>query len=205
MAIVWTVTYLILGSCAWVMLQSSEEDAYEEEKAALETRLTAWKSTGASPFTAPRGEEDCLVVLASGLGKNKLLRELLELPEAQRNEEILLLAAHAAVENGQKRSLMLLLEHGIHADSTAGGASLLCTAVIHGRHDIAGLLLKNGASPNSPDAEGIPPIMHAVINDDLPTARLLMQHGADASQKAPDGRDAHSCSRSEEMDTVLKG
>lgn len=203
MGVVWSAAYLILSSCAWVMLQSPESDVYEEEKAALQQRLTEWKELGNSPFTSPRQEQDCLVVLAAGLGKNKLLRELLELPEARQNSGLLQLAARAAVENGQKRALLLLLEHGVSVDSAAGGGSLLSSAVINGRRDIAELLLKGGAQPNAPDAERIPPIMHAVINEDLPTARLLMQYGADAARKAPDGRDAHSCSRSEEMDGIL--
>ncbi len=204
MGIVWAAAYLILSTCAWVMLQSPASDVYEEEKAALQLRLTEWKELGKSPFTSPQREQDCLVVLAAGLGKNKLLRELLELPEARQNAALLQLAAQAAVENGQKRALQLLLEHGVSADSFTEGASLLSTAVINGRRDMAELLLKGGAQPNAPDAEGIPPIMHAVINEDLSTARLLMQHGADAARKAPDGRDAHSCSRSEEMDAILR-
>ncbi len=203
MGVVWSAAYLILSSCAWVMLQSPESDVYEEEKAALQQRLTEWKELGNSPFTSPRQEQECLVVLAAGLGKNKLLRELLELPEARQNTGQLQLAARAAAENGQKRALQLLLEHGVSADSFAEGASLLSIAVINGRRDIAELLLKAGAQTNAPDAEGIPPIMHAVINEDLPTARLLMQYGADAARKAPDGRDARSCSRSEEMDEIL--
>lgn len=203
MGVVWAAAYLILSSCAWVMLQSPQSDIYEEEKEALQLRLTEWKELGYSPFASPQQEQDCLVVLAAGLGKGKLLRELLKLPEAQQNIGVLQLAAATAVENGQKHSLQLLLDFGVSADSSAQGSSLISTAVINGRHDIAELLLMAGAQPDSPDAEGIPPIMHAVINNDLPTARLLMQYGADASRKAPNGRGAHSCSRSEEMDAIL--
>ena len=202
--VVWTVAYLILGSCAWVMLQTPATDVYEEEKNELAAQLSEWKELGKSPFASAQQERDCLVVLAAGLGKNKLLRELLALPDAGQNITVLQQAARAAVENGQRRSLQLLLEKGVSADAAVAGASLLSGAVIHGQREIVRLLLERGATPDRPDAEGVPPIMHAVINDDLPTARLLMQHGANPAAKAPDGRDAHSCSRTAEMDAVLK-
>ena len=204
MGVVWSVAYLILGACAWVMLQAPESDVYEEEKTALKARLADWKEQGASPFASAPQEQDCLVVLAAGLGKNKLLRELLALPDAAQNRDVLQKAARAAVENGRRKSLQLLLDFGVPADAVVEGDSLLSAAAVNGYRDIVALLLERGANPDRPDADGIPPIMHAVINDDLPAARVLMQGGANPSAKAPDGRDAHSCSRTAEMDDILR-
>ena len=204
MGVVWSVAYLILSACAWVMLNSPESDVYEEEKFALKAQLAAWKEQGKSPFASAQQEQDCLLVLAAGLGKNQLLRELLALPEAGQNSEALQQAALAAVENGRRKSLQLLLEGGVSADARVAGGSLLCAAAVNSHRDIAALLLERGANPNAADADGVSPIMHAVINDDLPMARVLMQAGANPAAKAPDGRDAFSCSRTAEMDEVLQ-
>lgn len=204
MGVVWSVAYLILSACSWVMLYAPETDVYAEEKSALKAQLSAWKELGASPFASAQQERDCLLVLAAGLGKNQLLRELLALPEAAQNMDVLQRAAHAAVENGRRKSLQLLLEAGVSADARVVGVSLLCSAAVNGHRDMALLLLERGANPNGADADGIPPIMHAVINDDLPMARILMQAGANPAAKAPDGRDAHSCSRTAEMDDILQ-
>lgn len=204
MGVVWSVACLILSACAWVMLNAPESDVYEEEKSALKAQLAAWKDRGASPFATAQQEQDCLLVLAAGLGKNQLLRELLALPEAGQNGDVLLQAAHAAVENGRRKSLQLLLEAGVPAHGMVAGASLLSTAAVNGHRDIAALLLERGANPNGADADGVSPIIHAVINDDLPMARVLMQAGANPAAKAPDGRDAYSCSRTAEMDEVLQ-
>ena len=204
MGVVWSVAYLILSACAWVMLHAPETDVYEEEKAALKAQLAAWKEQGKSPFVSVQQEQDCLLVLAAGLGKNQLLRELLALPEAAPNKEVLQKAARAAVENGRRKSLQLLLDAGVSADAVVEGGSLLSAAAVNGQRDMAALLLERGAKPDRADADGVSPIMHAVINDDLPMARLLMQAGANPAAKAPDGRDAYSCSRTAEMDEVLQ-
>ena len=45
--------------------------------------------------------------------------------------------------------------------------------------------------------------MHAVIDNNRTVARLLIENGADPTLKDWSGRDAISCSRSEEMDEVL--
>lgn len=204
MGVVWTAAYLILGSCAWVMQQTPATDVYEEEKEALTEQLREWKEKGKSPFSSAQQEQDCLVVLAAGLGRHKLLSDLLALPEAARNIALLEQAARTAVENGQRRTLLLLLEKGVSTDAMPDGGSLLSAAVIQGQRKMVSLLLECGANADRTDADGVPPIMHAVINDDLPTARLLMQHGANPGIMPPDGRNAFSCSRTEEMDAVLK-
>lgn len=204
MGVVWSVAYLILSACAWVMLYASETDVYEEEKSALKVQLAAWKEQGVSPFASAQQEQDCLLVLAAGLGKNQLVRELLALPEAEQNKEMLQKAAHAAVENGRRKSLQLLLDAGVSADTVVEGGSLLSAASVNGQREVAALLLERGANPDRADADGIPPIVHAVINDDLPMARMLMQAGANPAAKSPDGRDAYSCSRTAEMDEVLQ-
>lgn len=203
MVCVWSVAYLILGSCAWVMYTAPETDCLEEEKAAFAEQLKGWRETGLSPFVSADRERDCLVVLAAGLGKHQLLHELLLLPEAAGNMSALQLAARSAVENNRLRSLRLLLEHGVSADAVVQGTPLLGTAVIHGCQDSVQFLLEQGANPNLPDADGVPLIMHAVINDDLVTAQLLMRYGVNPLAKDADGRDAPSCSRTAEMDAVL--
>lgn len=204
MCVVWSVAYLILSGCAWVMWNSPDDDIYAEDKEALTTQLKSWKESGLSPFASPQEEQECLMVLAAGLGKNRLLRELLALQDSAK-QEVINRAAAAATENGRKKSLQLLLDAGVNPDTKEEKGSLISLAAINSRRDIAALLLERKANPNLPDAEGIPPIMHAVINEDLPMVKLLISYGAQPSAQAPDGRDAFSCSRSEEMDAALNG
>lgn len=204
MSVVWSVVYLILAGCAWVLVSSPQEDVYAEERESLNRQLNSWKEQGQSPFATAQQEQQCLLILAAGLGKNHLLRELLALPDAGNHPEVLQAAAAAAAGNGRKKALQQLLEAGVDVNTRVAGTSLLCTAVVNGCPDNAELLLTLGASPHPADAEGVSPIMHAVINEDLSMARLLMKHGADPTQKNADGRDAFSYSRTEEMDAVLQ-
>lgn len=204
MSAVWTVVYLILSACGFILLNTPTDDIYAEDKAALSEQLKGWKEAGKSPFANEREEQECLIVLAAGLGKNHLLRQLLELPEAAKNADVLAKAAKAAAENKQKKALSLLLEAGVPVDAVSDGSSLLCTAVVNGNRDIVKFLLEKGANATLPDADGVSPIMHAVINDDLTSAGALMKHGANPAAKAKDGRDAFSCSRTAEMDEVLQ-
>lgn len=203
MSVIWSAAYLILGSCAWVMLQTPVQDEYEDEKKAFQYCLQEWKNHGKSPFDAVLQERECLVVLAAGLGKQKLLTELLALPEARQNAAVLQQAAAAAVENGKLQTLRLLLQNGVSADAVVDGTSLLSVAVIQSRREVVEYLLECGAKADCTDADGISAVMHAVINDDLPSVRLLMRHGANPAAQAPDGRDAYSCSRTAEMDAAL--
>ena len=65
----------------------------------------------------------------------------------------------------------------------------LTGAAMSGDLAVARLLLKKGASPNSPDELGYTPLMHAVLTESssLELVRLLLEHGADAKAKAKDG------------------
>lgn len=205
MSAVWCAVFLILTACAWVMFSAADDDIYAEERAAYNNRLREWKELGQYPFTSPQQEQECLLVLAAGLGKHRVLRELLDSPEVAQHSDVLQQAAMTAAGNGQTKALYLLLNAGVDANTTFHGTSLICAATIHGNLDTVKLLLQRAANPNIGDTEGISPIMHAVINEDIRMVRMLMQHGANPAQKAADGRDAHSCSKSEEMDTALQG
>ena len=53
------------------------------------------------------------------------------------------------------------------------------------------------------DENGVPAIMHAVIDNNRAIARLLMKNGANPKLQDRTGRDAASCSRTSEMDDIL--
>jgi uncharacterized protein len=52
------------------------------------------------------------------------------------------------------------------------------------------LLLEAGADPNARQQGGFVPLHEAAHTDDVDMARLLLDHGADPSLAADDGRDA---------------
>jgi ankyrin repeat protein len=112
-------------------------------------------------------------------------------------------AARRAAENGRVDVLKLLLERGTPVNAIAGSTTLLCAAAQNGRRKAVELLLQSGADANLADAEGTPPLIHAVLAESAPVVKLLMQAGADATRTDAQGRSAADYSRSEQMDSLL--
>lgn len=198
MCVVWSVVYLILGSCVWVM--SGQETAPDEELLELR-QLEADVQQGRSPFAVDENG-DCLFIVAASLGKERLVKNLLtagERPPALLVSE----GARRAAENDRVAVLRLLLGAGVEVNAPVAGTTLLCSAAQNGRIDSTKLLLKVGADVNMPDAEGTPPLIHAVIADAAPLVNILMRAGANVSLKDAAGRDAASYSRSDKVDAAL--
>ena len=111
----------------------------------------------------------------------------------------------SAAENGRHEMLNILAtqKSGFNFDTIIDGRTPLIGAVINDKAKCVELLLKLKANPNAADESGVSPLMHAVINSNRRIAALLIKHGANPYQKDSTGRDAISCSRSEEMDQIL--
>lgn len=205
MSVVWSVTYLIFCSCAWVCLR--QEKDLKEEIAAYNELNARWHNEGADPFTLVDKDGRSLLELASILGKKTAVRGLLAQPEAAKAPEIILRAAISAAENGRHDLLRILTQQkeGYDFDRISNGSTALIAAVLNNKKKCVESLLELNANPDMCDENGMSPVMHAVIDDNKGMARLLVKYGADPTVKDYTGRNAYSCSRSDDMDAVLNG
>lgn len=204
MAVVWSVVYLIFCSCAWVSLR--QEKNYRTEISAYNSLNAKWQEEGANPFSLFDSDGRSLLELATILGKKMSVRGLLAQPEAAQAGDLILKAAVSAAENGRHEMFALLnqQQQNFDFDRLSNGSTPLIAAVLSNKYKCVEALLKLQASPDMCDENGVSPIMHAVIDDNRRMARLLMSHGADPTVKDYTGRDAHSCSRTADMDEILQ-
>lgn len=202
--VIWSFFYLVLGSTAWVLATNADEEA-RADAAALKAMLAAWPQDDAEyPFTATQETAECLLTVAARSGHLSVLQKVLSLPAAPAHTAELLQAAQAAAEAGQTAALQALLDAGVKADAPCRGGTALHAAVANGRMRAAELMLERGANPDTADADGYTPLMHAAMNDDAPMVKLLLKHGANPDIKtAQDGRDAASMTRSGEVEALL--
>lgn len=203
MAVVWSTTYLIFCSCAWVCVR--QEKDYRAEIAAYNKLNAQWQQGGQNPYTLTDAEGRTLLELAAILGKKMELRGLLAQPESALAQEVVLRAAIYAAENGRHELLRIMAqqEGGFDFNRIYDDRTPLIAAVLGNQRKSVEVILELGASPDMADTSGVTPLMHAVIDDNRGMARLLMQFEADPTVKDNTGRNAASCSRSESMDEVL--
>jgi ankyrin repeat protein len=70
----------------------------------------------------------------------------------------------------------------------AGHMTALHYAAREGHTDVVALLLGNGARIEEPEANGVRPLLLAILNDHAQTARYLIEHGADVNADDWSGR-----------------
>lgn len=203
MSIIWSMVYLIFCSCSWVTLR--QEKDYHDEIAAYNELNAKWQVGHVNPYTLVDNEGRSLLELAAILGKKMAVRGLLAQPEAAEAGNVILSAALHASENGRHELLRMLSQQpgGFDFDRCIDGNTPLISAVLNDKGKCVSVLLDLKADPNMCDDNGVSPIMHAVIDNNRTIARILMKHGADPTLKDYTGRDALSCSRSEDMDEIL--
>lgn len=204
MSVVWSAVYLVVCSGAWVTLR--QEKDYRSEIAAYNELNIQWQDQGKNPFTLFDEEGRSLLELAAILGKKVAVRGLLAQPEAAQAPEVILRSALSAAENGRHELLRILAQQkeGFDFNRLCEGRSALIAAVLNDKTKCVEVLLQLGADPNLCDENNVSPLMHAVIDNKRAMARLLVRNGANPYLKDRTGRDAMSCSRSEEMDEILQ-
>lgn len=198
MNVVWSVVYLMVGSCGWVM-SGQQSEADEAEYASLRQWEEVYRN-GGNPFAADENG-DCLLTVAASLGKAPLVKELLATGKAP--TEGLGEAARRAAENGRCAVLEVMLPTGPDVNRPVGSTTLLCAAAQNGRKEACELLLRHGADVNMTDEDGTTPLIHAVIADAASVVALLVRSGADVARTDADGRSAASYSRSAKVDAAL--
>ncbi|KAL7793010.1 ankyrin repeat-containing domain protein [Trichoderma ceciliae] len=107
-------------------------------------------------------------------------------------------AIRYAMETGNAEIISLMLQHGAKTtDKMQNGDSLLKYAIDQGRKDLAEALLHHGADPNiTTGANGVRPLVQALVKQDLDMIRLLREAGADTN--APEVQDvARALSKAE--------
>lgn len=200
----WSMFYLLAGGSAWVTMSPWLDSRQRGEIEQYRLLKKAWEEEGADAF-CNREDEPSLLSLAAALNRTAVLERILARPEARQHEKSLSEAAHIAAERGAVQALKLLLEHGVGADDTRDGETLLGSSVLANQLPCAACLLQQGADVNKAGDGGSSPLIHAVVNDHMAMVRLLMKAGADPRRTNEEGRDALSYSRHEAMDRLLTG
>lgn len=197
MVTVWSIAYLIIGSCAWVLVSQGGE--VSPETAAKYHQFL--KEEGRSPYAAD-SEGDSTLSLAVLMGKSRVVGRLLRHtpPTEEERRTALPAAALLAAANGDEACLRVLLEAGVPADAVVNGTPLLCEAVNSGKAKAVSFLLGAGAPVNAATDEGNTPLMFAVMNDAPALVRLLTEHGANPDLRNAEGRSAADFSRSSAID-----
>lgn len=203
MSVVWSCVYLVFCSCAWVTLR--QEKDYRAEIDAYNELNARWQQGHCNPYTLVDEEGRTLLDLAAILGKKMAVRGLLAQPEAAQAGDVILRAAVHAAENGRHELLTVLSQQkgGFDFNRLCEGRTPLVAAVLSDNRKCAEVLLNLKADPNFCDENDVSPLMHAVIDNNRGMTSLLMEYGADPFLKDRTGRDAASCSRSEQMDAIL--
>lgn len=200
MCVVWSVVFLIIGSCTWVMV-SRVNEAGAEDVAEFRTAYAALQ--GGADVNAVNESGDSVLVLAVECGRENVVRELLQRPEL--TVESKLAAALRAVECNRELELSLLIDGGVAVNSSVHGSTLLCAAAAEGKVRVLNLLLERGAQPDLADSAGTPPLVHGVLSGNTAVVKSLLAAGANPAAQDANGRSAASFSRSEKMDKALKG
>jgi ankyrin repeat protein len=141
-----------------------------------------------------RPDEELSVFEAAAFGRVERLRQILDEDAAQAGafSDDGFTALHLAIFGGQEEPVRLLLERGADPDalSTSEVAKVppLGTAAFVRSVPLGRLLLDSGADVNGRGEGGFTALHTARQNGDDAFAELLLEHGADPSLAADDGR-----------------
>jgi len=111
-----------------------------------------------------------------------------------------------SVKNGDLSRVKSIVEsEGINVNQEVlNGRGLLHVAADYGQTEVLEYLLSKGANVNALDKHGITPLLAAVFENHLESAKLLLSKGADKTMKSPGGDSYYDCAETAEMKELLK-
>lgn len=192
-AVLWAGCFFVLGCVVWTLPTA---DMNEEQVAYREL----YQAQRENPL-ARDAEGENLLTRAAALGKADTVRDILK--RVTLSDDDICEAGVRAAEGNSVRVLELLAARGLNARASANGTPLLHAAAQNAARDAMAWLLARGAMPNSRDAEGATPLIHAVIAESAPAVRLLLDYGADPALKDVSGKGPRDYARSDEMLQLL--
>ena len=178
MAAVWAVSYMLLGSCAWVMREAPVGEEVQAYRELYETHRQ-------NPLERD-AEGETLFTRAAALGKEDVVRDTLNhaSPTAEQINE----AGVRAAEGNKVNILKLLAGMGMKADAAHDGVPLLHAAAQNGSSDAMEWLLDRGANVDARDAEGATPLIHATLSGSAKAVQTLLEYGADTQLRDATGK-----------------
>ncbi len=140
-----------------------------------------------SMATAQDATRAAFVCYSLNQGQNQILALLPEdtIASADQcgNKPAIVLAAR----NGDQKTVSYLLNKNSDVEAADSlGCTALCWAIKAGQDDIIPLLISHGAI-NTPDQDGVTPLMWAAQTSNLKATRLLLAHDLDVNQQSRSG------------------
>lgn len=199
-------------SGAWIVLaalgsgcQESAQTPFAQASTGPEARKVAARVPQASRL------DDELIQAAQAGNAGRIVELVAQGASVQATNKWGKTALHVACEAGRVPAARALLENGadiqvqiptVYSDDGVGydgaeAGSPLTYAAAHGRVEILRMLLDRGAGVNVPNLEGKTPLMCAAAaplptSDHVDCVTLLLERGADAWARTPQGRSAIS-------------
>lgn len=197
-SVVWAGVFCVFGCFGWVLCSegSARHTAGEERQAYREL----YRTQLANPL-ARDAEGENLLTRAAALGEVDVVRRIMS--DAQLTEADIDEAGLRAAESNKTAVLDELARRGLSAKAVVQGTPLLHAAAQNAACEAMAWLLARGATPNSRDAEGATPLIHATIAESVPAVQLLLDYGADVRLKDSTGQSPADFARSEELQNLL--
>lgn len=148
----------------------------------------------------PEEQQQAAASLLRGVAMGKIE----ELPqEWDRQSELALIASYIAIEYENTAFLRHMRDAGLALDTVWDGNSLLVAAVSTGKKESIRLLLESGCEPNQLGEDDLSPLMHASLNGDAESIKLLQKFGAKSVMKNRAGLDASDYARTPRLRQLL--
>jgi ankyrin repeat protein len=150
--------------------------------------VRALLARGANPNAASTAKATPLMVAVAHPESFEAARLLIEAGadvRAKRTSDVEVMLGRAVVA-GDPRTIDLLMARGAAKDPKSATAALV-SASFHGRTAVVERLLADGVDPNLNSAQSFHPLHQALLGEELETARVLIEKGAELNVRSPTG------------------
>lgn len=197
-SVLWAGVFFVMGCMAWVLRSTySGQWGVGEERQAYRELCEKQRE---NPLARDEEGEN-LLTRAAALGEVAEVRSIMS--DARLTEADISEAGLRAAESNRIEVLDVLARRGLSAKAVVQGTPLLHAAAQNAACEAMEWLLARGATPNSRDAEGATPLIHATIAGSVPAVKLLLEYGADPNLRDSTGQGPADVARSEELQNIL--